>query len=98
MTETNRYETARAIFAGQGIDTDQAQQLLKDIPVSMHCWQGNDVLGFEAGGPLTGGIQTTGNYPGRAPDAGGAFGGYGLRAGAGSGKEKDKRTCELCYF
>ena len=66
MTETNRYETARAIFAGQEIDTDQAQQLLKDIPVSMHCWQGNDVLGFEAGGPLTGGIQTTGNYPGRA--------------------------------
>ena len=66
MTETNRYETARAIFAGQGIDTDQAQQLLKDIPISMHCWQGNDVLGFEAGGPLTGGIQTTGNYPGRA--------------------------------
>ena len=38
----------------------------KSIPVSLHCWQGDDVKGFDTDGPLTGGIQTTGNYPGRA--------------------------------
>ena len=41
-------------------------QTLKNIPVSLHCWQGDDVTGFDHDGPLTGGIQTTGNYPGKA--------------------------------
>ena len=61
-----RYESAKKIFAGYGIDTDAAIEKLKDIPVALHCWQGDDVIGFDHDGPLTGGIQTTGNYPGKA--------------------------------
>ena len=60
------YELARARYAQIGIDTDAAIEKLKTIPVSLHCWQGDDVTGFDHDGPLTGGIQTTGNYPGKA--------------------------------
>ena len=61
-----RYESAKAIYAKYGVDTDAAIEKLKEIPVSLHCWQGDDVTGFDHDGPLTGGIQTTGNYPGKA--------------------------------
>ena len=62
------YAEAKAKYAALGIDTDAAIAKLKDIPVSLHCWQGDDVRGFDTdpSKPLTGGIQTTGNYPGRA--------------------------------
>jgi len=61
------YEYAKEVYAELGVDTDAAIKALKEIPISMHCWQGDDVRGFEnADGDLTGGIQTTGNYPGRA--------------------------------
>ena len=49
-----------------GIDTDAVIERLKNTPISIHCWQGDDVLGFDSGESLSGGIQTTGNYPGRA--------------------------------
>ena len=63
----SRYESAKAMFSGWGVDTDRAIQILKEIPLSLHCWQGDDVIGFDQDGPLgSGGIQTTGNYPGRA--------------------------------
>ena len=62
----NRYESAKEIYAGFGVDTDAAIERLKGIPLSVHCWQGDDVIGFDHDGPLTGGIQTTGNYPGKA--------------------------------
>ncbi|MBQ7986199.1 MAG: L-rhamnose isomerase [Clostridia bacterium] len=62
----NRYESAKEIYAKFGVDTDLAIEKLKNIPVSLHCWQGDDVKGFDTDGPLTGGIQTTGNYMGRA--------------------------------
>ncbi|MDY6314315.1 MAG: L-rhamnose isomerase [Clostridia bacterium] len=62
----NRYESAKEIYAKFGVDTDAAIKKLKEIPVSLHCWQGDDVTGFDHDGPLTGGIQTTGNYPGKA--------------------------------
>ncbi len=62
----NRYDSAKAIYAQYGIDTDAVIAKLKTIPVSLHCWQGDDVIGFDHDGPLTGGIQTTGNYPGKA--------------------------------
>ena len=62
----NRYESAKEIYAKYGIDTDSVIETLKKIPVSLHCWQGDDVKGFDQDGPLTGGIQTTGNYPGKA--------------------------------
>lgn len=62
------YEEARKRYAALGVDTDVAIEKLKTVPVSLHCWQGDDVRGFDTdpGKPLTGGIQTTGNYPGRA--------------------------------
>ena len=66
MTVKERYEEAKKRYERAGVDTDKALAILKDIPVSMHCWQGDDVIGFDHDGPLTGGIQTTGNYPGRA--------------------------------
>ena len=66
MSTMDRYESARQIYAGLGIDTDAAIEKLKKIPVALHCWQGDDVTGFDHDGPLTGGIQTTGNYPGKA--------------------------------
>ncbi len=62
----SRYESAKEIYAKMGVDTDAAIAKLKEIPVSLHCWQGDDVGGFDHEGPLTGGIQATGNYPGRA--------------------------------
>ena len=61
-----RYESAKAIYASYGVDTEKVIEKLKTVPVSMHCWQGDDVIGFDHDGPLTGGIQTTGNYPGKA--------------------------------
>lgn len=62
------YAEAKAKYAALGIDADAAMAKLKTVPVSLHCWQGDDVRGFDTdpGKPLTGGIQTTGNYPGRA--------------------------------
>lgn len=60
------YNKAKQEYAAYGIDTDRAIASLKDIPVSIHCWQGDDVVGLDGGGSLSGGIQTTGNYPGRA--------------------------------
>jgi len=66
MTTKERYESAREIYAKLGVDTDQAIKKLSKIPISMHCWQGDDVAGFENKGALSGGIQATGNYPGKA--------------------------------
>ena len=62
------YEESRKRYAALGVDTDAAMRLLRSVPVSLHCWQGDDVRGFDTdpSKPLTGGIQTTGNYPGRA--------------------------------
>ena len=60
------YELARERYAALGIDTDKAIETLEKTPISLHCWQTDDVLGFESNAGLSGGIQTTGNYPGRA--------------------------------
>ena len=61
------YTFARERFAEHGVETDRVLRQLDSIPISIQCWQGDDVLGFESpNGSLTGGIQTTGNYPGRA--------------------------------
>ena len=66
MNQNERYEEAKKKYAAVGVDTDAAIEKLKEIPVSLHCWQGDDVTGFDHDGPLTGGIQTTGDYPGKA--------------------------------
>lgn len=60
------YDLAKERFSSEGIDTELAMEKLVQVPVSVHCWQGDDVIGFDGGGDLSGGIQTTGNYPGRA--------------------------------
>ncbi len=66
----SRYSEAKEIYAKYGIDTEKALETLKDVCVSVHCWQGDDVVGFDSKEALSGGIQTTGNYPGksRTPD------------------------------
>lgn len=64
------YEIAKEFFAQYGIDVDKAIEICDNTPMSMHCWQGDDVRGLEnSTGELTGGIQTTGNYPGAARNA-----------------------------
>jgi len=60
------YEIAKERYAAIGVDTDKAIGLLEQTPVSLHCWQADDVVGFESGAAASGGIQTTGNYPGKA--------------------------------
>ncbi len=60
------YEIAKNEYAALGVDTESAIEKLKDITVSVHCWQGDDVTGFDSKEALSGGIQTTGNYPGKA--------------------------------
>lgn len=61
-----RFLSAKKRYEAFGVDVDKALETIKNLPVSLHCWQGDDVNGFDSEGPLTGGIQTTGNYPGRA--------------------------------
>jgi L-rhamnose isomerase len=63
------YELAKESYAKFGVDTDKVLDAMDNVSISMHCWQGDDVIGFEDSGSLTGGIQTTGNYPGKARNA-----------------------------
>ena len=67
QTIEQAYQIARERYAALGVDTEKAMEALGKISISLHCWQADDVTGFEnQGGSLTGGIQVTGNYPGRA--------------------------------
>ena len=61
-----RFDSAKEIYKRLGVDVEKALETLKNVPVSVHCWQGDDVIGFDSKEALSGGIQTTGNYPGRA--------------------------------
>jgi L-rhamnose isomerase len=63
---TKAYELAKERYAAIGIDTDKVLEQMQKIQISLHCWQADDVTGFESTGSLTGGIQATGNYPGKA--------------------------------
>src|SRR5215470_12627749 len=64
------YQLAKERYASMGVDTDEALETLNTIPISLHCWQGDDVGGFEdPGRGLSGGIMATGNYPGKARTA-----------------------------
>ena len=67
--DKNRYEYVKKRYAEVGADIDRAMEETEKIHLSMHCWQGDDVKGFDQKGELTGGIQTTGNYPYRATTA-----------------------------
>ncbi len=61
-----RFEYAKKRYGEYGVDAEAALAVLKNVPVCMHCWQGDDVVGFDSKESLSGGIQTTGNYPGKA--------------------------------
>ncbi len=61
----SEFEEAKEAYAAIGVDAEEALKKLQQVRISMHCWQGDDVLGFDSDA-LTGGIATTGNYPGRA--------------------------------
>lgn len=61
------YAEAKTAYAGLGVDTEAALITIQNVPISLHCWQGDDVGGFDQKDKaLTGGIQATGNYPGKA--------------------------------
>ncbi len=60
------YEIAKERYAALGVDTDKAIETLEQTPISLHCWQADDVVGFERNEAASGGIMTTGNFPGRA--------------------------------
>lgn len=62
----NRYDSAREIYNSYGVDTEKAIEKMNETTVSIHCWQGDDVGGFDSPEALSGGIQATGNYPGKA--------------------------------
>ena len=62
----DRFLEAKEIYKEFGVDVEKAINTLKDVPISVHCWQGDDVIGFDGSNSLSGGIQTTGDYPGRA--------------------------------
>ena len=62
----NAFDFAKQVYAGFDVDVEKAFERLNNIPVSIHCWQGDDVNGFENDSALDGGIQVTGNHPGKA--------------------------------
>ena len=62
----NRFNSAKEIYAKYGVDAQKAIDTLNDVCISVHCWQGDDVTGFDTKASLSGGIQATGNYIGRA--------------------------------
>ena len=66
MASSERFQLAAADYALLGVDVEAALNTLAGIPISIHCWQGDDVIGFDGAGAVSGGIQATGNYPGRA--------------------------------
>ncbi len=82
------YQEAKQAYAAFGVDTDAAIAALKEVPISVHCWQGDDVLGFEGAESLSGGIQTTGNYPGRARNAEELLKGYAYALSLMPGKKR----------
>ncbi len=63
------FDEAKKYYEKYGVDVEEAIERLRDVTISVHCWQGDDVIGFDSGESLSGGIQTTGNYPGRARNA-----------------------------
>ena len=63
MPASPRFASAKALYKNLGVDVEDALKTLGRFHVSMHCWQGDDVVGFDHDGALSGGIQTTGNYP-----------------------------------
>ena len=98
MNIQERYESAKEIYAGLGVDVDAAVERLKNIPVSMHCWQGDDVMGFEGADSLSGGIQATGNYPGKARNPQELMADIDKALSLIPGKHRNQSSCQLRHF
>lgn len=94
------YTEAREQYAALGVDTDAAIRKLKHVPLSLHCWQGDDVRGFDTDPdkPLTGGIQTTGNYPGRARTPEELMADLDMVLKLCPGTKKNQSACQLCHL
>ena len=90
-----RFEEAKKIYKQYGVDAEAALETVKNIPVSVHCWQGDDVIGFDSTDKLSGGIQTTGNYPGRARNPEELMRDYELALSLAPGKKKI--NVHACY-
>ncbi len=89
MSTQKALDCAREIYAKYGVDVDEAMKSVAETPVSIHCWQGDDVAGFEnPDGDLTGGIQSTGNYPGKARNIDELRADFDFAAGFIPGKKK----------
>lgn len=89
MSTQKALDCAREIYAKYGVDVDAAMKSVAETPVSIHCWQGDDVAGFEnPDGDLTGGIQSTGNYPGKARNIDELRADFNFAAGFIPGKKK----------
>src|SRR5690554_6199476 len=69
FSNMTRYDSAKEIYRGLGVDVEAALKTLQDVSISIHCWQGDDVAGFDSKEALSGGIQATGSYPGKARTA-----------------------------
>lgn len=94
------YSDAKRKYTSIGVDTDAAIAKLKTVPISLHCWQGDDVQGFDSdsGKALTGGIQATGDYPGRARCPEELMEDLDLVLRLCPGKKKAESTCQLRYL
>ena len=66
---TKAYEVAKERYAALGIDVEKVMEQLQKVAISMHCWQADDVIGFESGSSLITCSLDTGNYPGKAPNS-----------------------------
>ena len=98
MMIEERYEAAKEAYRAIGVDTDAALEALAKIPVSMHCWQGDDVAGFDNPGQLSGGIQATGNYPGKARKPEELMADIDEAVKPDPGKAPDQSPCQLRDF
>jgi len=94
-----RFESAKEKYARLGVDVDAALAKLSGKAISIHCWQGDDVIGFEsAGRALSGGIQTTGNYPGRARTPAELMADFDLAASLIPGKKRINLHASYAIF
>ncbi|MCQ2538758.1 MAG: L-rhamnose isomerase [Lachnospiraceae bacterium] len=92
------YNKAKEMYARIGVDTEKALETLKNTTVSIHCWQGDDVVGFDSKEALSGGIQTTGNYPGKARTPGELMADYELAMKLTPGKKKINLHASYAIF
>ena len=96
MENGHDYVYAKDKYASYGVDTEKAIEKLAGITLSIHCWQGDDVVGLESDGELTGGIAVTGNYMGKARKRAGAACRYRQSLFADTRQKEAQPSCNVC--